>query len=250
MSPAGVPPGPLLSAWHRRFPDRLHLWVGSVRLWWADLPVRQPHPTSRLAEWATKAAALGPAGPADLARRLGLAESVVAAAGRPVRRSFAFLDLPGGPVAVSVPPESLSASPEPVSAEGVPPAVVRPPGVDVIPMSADWRTIPVIWAERLSVVAVGWEDGIEVYAAGPDWDIGDSPTWTLPANAVPAATPEDWAAAWREWCRDNRVPAAPEIMVEKGVARVQGSNDVAADVWLLAGDGSLREAAVIRTADQ
>jgi hypothetical protein len=39
-------------------------------------------------------------------------------------------------------------------------------------------------------------------------------------------------------------------MVEKGVARVQGSNDVAADAWLLAGDGSLREAAVIRTADQ
>jgi hypothetical protein len=238
---ASRPPDPVLSGLDRRFPDRLHLWVGSVRLWRAELPVRQTGSASRLAVWVARASALGPA---EVARRLGLPEPVVAAAGRPVRRAFAFLDLPGGPVPVPAPPESLPTRPEPVSPDGVPPAVLRPPGVEVTPVSADWRTVPVVRAERVNAVAVGRADGIAVYAARPGWELGDSPAWGLPADGLPAATAEHWAAAWREWCRERGVAGASLIHVENGVARVR----VAAEApggWLLAGGGPLWDVAVI-----
>ena len=179
MTAAG-PPDPGLAAWHRRFPDRLHLAVGSVRLWHAELPVRPAEDPSLLARWAERAAALG----GDVARRLGLPEAVVAGLrGRPARRTFAFLDLPSGPMPVPPLPAPSPGSPEPVSVDDVPPAVLRPPGVDVVPRSGDWRTVPVVRAERVAVVAVGRRDGIEVYVADAEWRIGESPTWRLPNDA-------------------------------------------------------------------
>lgn len=244
MTPAGFPPGRALTAWHRRFPDRLHLWVGSVRLWRADLPVRQNR-SSKLSEWIAKAAALGLTTHADQARRLGLAEPVIGNVSRPARRAFVFLDLPGGPLAVPVPPEAPKGSPEVITADDVPPAVLRPPGVEVVPLSDDWRTVPVVRAERLNAVAVRQAQGIEIYAAGRDWEIGESPAWTLPADALPVATADAWSAAWREWCRANRVHAAPEVTVEKSVVRLRDTDGVPVDAWILAGDGPLREAAVV-----
>jgi hypothetical protein len=244
MTPAG-PPDPVLSAWHRRFPDRQHLWVGSLRLWYADLGVREPGPASRLGKWVARAAALGPGDPAGAARRLGLPEAV-AAPGRAVRRAFAFLDLPHGPVAVPVPAGVLPAWPESVTANGVPGAVVHPAGVEVAPLSADWRTVPVVRAGRLNAVAVGLADGIEVYAASADWATAESPTWTLEPGTIPPATPDAWTAAWREWCRGHGVGGVRGVRVEKGVAKVVGAPEFAAGAWLVAGDGPLKEAAVVQ----
>jgi hypothetical protein len=244
MTPAGLPPGPLLPAWHRRFPDRSHLWVGTLRLWRSELPVRPAGSDSRLRQWIAKASASGEAGAADVARRLGLPEAVVAAATRLVRRPFAFLDLAAGPVAVPIPAGRLPAWPEPVSPEDVPPAVLRPPGVGVVPASADWRSVPVVGAEGINAVAVGRADGIEIYAAGPDWALGDSPTWRLPADAIPAARPEDWTAAWEDWCRGHGVAGGAVIRVENGLARVRGA-EITAEAWLIAGRGPLKEAALV-----
>jgi hypothetical protein len=167
MTPAGLPTEHLPPAWHRRFPDR-RLWAGRLRLWRVELAVRRP--PSPLTDWIARAAT----------RRLGLPASVVANVTRPTRQTFAFLDLPAGPRPVSsVPARSFDPWPEPITA--VPPAVLHPLGVDVVPLSADWRTVPIVRAEAVEVVAVWQDDGIDVYAAdAPD----GKPLWELPADAM------------------------------------------------------------------
>lgn len=173
MTPAGPPSDQLLSAWHRRFPGR-DVWPARVRLWRVELPVRPPSP---VAEWIRRAAA-DAGGPEGAARRLGLPLGAVR--GAPVRRTFAFIDLPTGPHPVPVPPVTFGPWPEPVGE--VPPAVLRPPGVDVIPMSEDWRTVPVVRAELVDVVMVRGGDRIDVYVAD---DPDGSPLGLLPAAAWP-----------------------------------------------------------------
>ena len=177
MTPAGPGSDPTLSAWHRRFPDR-HLRAARLRLWRVELPVRPP---SALGEWMRKATADGTP-PAAAAGRLGLPPGIVRAADRPVRQWFAFLDLPGGPLPVPVPSVAFDPCPDPMPT--VPPAVMRPPGVDVMPMTGDWRTIPIVRAEVVDVVAVESRSAIELYGAdnpeGP-------PLWQVPPDVWPVS---------------------------------------------------------------
>jgi len=176
MTPAGPQPDHSLSVWHCRFPDR-HLWAARLRLWCVELAVRSP---SLLGDWIRKASADG-ATAATVARRLGLAAGLVRAAGRPTRRTFAFLDLPGGLHPVPVPTVAFRPWPEPITE--VPPAVLRPPSVDVAPMSDDWQTVPIVRAEVVDVVAVNSGEWIDVFAAD---DPDGSRLWQLPADAWPA----------------------------------------------------------------
>jgi len=170
-----------LSAWHRRFPDR-RLWAARLRLWRVELPVRS---TSLIGQWIRKASADG-ASAADAARRLGLPAGVIRAMGGPIRQAFAFLDLPGGPHPVSAPPVTFCPWPDPITS--VPPVILRPSGVDVVPMTADWRTIPLVWAEVVDVIAVDCDGRIDVYSA----DDPEGPAlWQLPADTWPGPRPVD-----------------------------------------------------------
>jgi hypothetical protein len=193
----GPPPAQALSAIHRRFPDRQHVWAGTVRLWRAELAVRYP-PVSPLAEWAAKAGD---------PRRLGLPASVAAAP--VIRRSFAFLDLPTGLHRVPVPPGAFDPWPEAIAE--VPAVVLHPAGGDTVPFAGDWRTVPVVRAEAVPVVAVQRDGGIEVFVA----DDESNPLGQLPAGALVPAPPEAWAAA------------------------------VLGDGWRWAGEGPLREVAPV-----
>jgi hypothetical protein len=175
MTPAGPPPDHSLSAWHRRFPDR-RLWAASLRLWRVELSVRSP---SLLGEWIRKASADG-ASAATVARRLGLPAGVVRVADRSIRQTFAFLDLPGGPHPVPVPTFAIRPWPDPITA--VPPVVLRPNGVEMIPRSNDWRTIPLVRAETVDVIVVEGDGRIDVCAA----DDPEGPSlWQLPADSWP-----------------------------------------------------------------
>lgn len=179
MTPAGLPPEHLPSEWHRRFPDLKHIWVGRLRLWYVELPTRPPPSSNGLSEWIGKATADG-ASPSAAARRLGLPAAVVAALhpdAQPAREEFAFLDLPAGPF--RVPPASGSFEPWPEPVGEVPQAVLRPAGVEVVPMTGNWRTVPVVRAAAVDVVVVWLTDRIEVFAAG---DPGGPALWRLPAD--------------------------------------------------------------------
>jgi hypothetical protein len=162
-----------LPAWNYRFPDR-RLWAARLRLWRVELPVRAP---SVLGEWIRKATADGTT-PTEAVRRLGLPASVLRTADRPGRRTFAFLDAPGGAYPVEDPPVAFALWPEPITA--VPPHILRPAGVDVVPLSNDWRTVPIVRAEIADVVAVESGELIEVFAAD---DRGGPPLWQLTADA-------------------------------------------------------------------
>lgn len=242
------PPAHTLSILRQRFPDLSHLWAGSLRLWRALLPVRDPSPPrTPLADWVSRAVALGPADPAAVAAWLGLPEHAVAAAlaeARPVRRPFAFLDLPDGLFQVPPPATAFPRWPEPVTPDQVPPAVLRPTGVEVVSGPHDLGTVPVVWAEQVPAVAVRRGDGIEVYAAGPDGEVNETALWQLPADALPVAQAAEWSAAWADWCRAaGRETSA--VRVEGGVARVGGP----AEGWLWAGAGLFREAAAVEVGD-
>ena len=194
----GPPPAQVLSEWHRRFPSRQHLWAGTVRLWRADLAVRTG-PPSPLTEWAARAGD---------PRRLGLP---VFGAPPITRRSFAFLDLPTGLHPVPVPPRSFDPWPEEIGE--VPPPVRHAADGDAVPFDGDWRTVPVIRAEAVSVVAVQRDGRIEVYAA----DDGAKPLWRLPAGAITPASPEAWAGAevrdgWR-WAGPGPLPEVTPVEV-------------------------------------
>ena len=217
MTASGQPDGRTLFAWHQRFPDRLHLWAGHLRLWTVELPLQFQPSERRLVEWIAKATALGLATPADVARKLGLPEAAVRAAQHPVRSAFTFLELPSGVQVVPAMPRETFTSPISIAAADVPPDVLRPPGVDVLPLSDDWRTVPFVRAAMLAVAAVRRGDGIEVYAADQDWNIGPEPTWRLGANAI-----------------------LPELRA------VVGSDSQPIEHWLWLGDGSLREAVLLR----
>jgi hypothetical protein len=181
MTAAGPPPDHSLSAWHSRFPDR-RLWAARLRLWRVELPVRLP---SLLGEWIRKASADG-ASVATVARRLGLPAGIIRAADGPTRQEFAFLDLPGGPHPVSVPPVTFRPWPDPITS--VPPVILRPSGVDVVPMTADWRTIPLVRAETVDVIAVDCDGRIDVYTAD---DPHGPALWQLPADTWPGPRPVD-----------------------------------------------------------
>jgi hypothetical protein len=258
MTPGGwtFPVGRALAAWRRRFPDARGLWAGHFLVWQTELPVTQ---SSTLAEWVSRAAALDPTRPADMARRLGLPESVVGSLRNESttpdvsRRTFTFLDLPSGPRQISNTAQPLAPWPEPVQLDRVPAAVLQPNGVRVPPLTDDWRTVPVVRAGHVAGAAVRRAERVQVYAADAGWTIGDTPLWELPPDALPEASPGDWANAWRAWCtaRSLREEAAGEVIVEGVVARVNvaklnGIGEVArGEAWLLAGDGPLRTAAVI-----
>ena len=176
MTSDGLPSGHDLSAWHRRFPDR-RLWAGRLRLWRVELAIASNSTPSLLGEWIARAAT---AGPGTAARRLGLPAAVVLAHGeRMTRRAFAFLDLPTGRRPVAPPAITFDRWPEPI--EEVPAEVLRPEGVEVIPPTADWRTVPVVWVEAADVVAVWVGDGIQVFAVdSPE----SEPLWELSADAL------------------------------------------------------------------
>jgi hypothetical protein len=162
----------MLSAWRRRFPDR-DFAIRRIRLWCVELAVRGPSP---LAEWVRKATADGDS-IETAADRLGLPPGLIREIVRPVRRTFAFIDLPTGPHPVPVPPTTFAPWPDPVTS--IPADVLRPPGVDVVPITDDWRTIPVVRAEAIDVVAVKKGEAIDVYAAD---DPEGSPLWHVPAD--------------------------------------------------------------------
>jgi len=240
MTAAGLPTEHALAAWHRRFPARRHLRAGRLRLWRVELAVRSPTPTSLLTDWAAKATD-DDVPPSSAARRLGLPTAVVATAStagaRAERRTFAFLDLPAGPVPVAVPATDFMPWP---NADGpVPTTVLRPPGVELVPRSRDWRTVPIVRAEAVEVVAVGTTDRIDVYTAdGPK----ETAVWELPPDALPAASPDQWTAAWRAWASGRGHAAAGTVTLGEGVARVTGfDGPVPAGLWLWAGDGPLRQ---------
>jgi hypothetical protein len=201
----GPPPAQVLSALHRRFPTRQHLWAGTVRLWRVELAVRS---SSALSEWVAKATD---------PRRLGLPAAAVSSAPA-ARRTFAFLDLPTGPRPVPVPARSFD--PWPGSTGDVPAAVLHPADGNAVPFAGDWRTVPVIGAEAVPVVAVQLEQSIDVYAAEAG-DIGEEPLWQLPAGALVPASPAAWAAAatgegWR-WAGEG--PVREGAILEAGLVQ-------------------------------
>jgi hypothetical protein len=192
MTTASPPSDHTLSAWHRRFPDR-RLWAARLRLWRVELPVRAP---SLLGEWIRKASADG-ALAATVARRLGLPAGVIRAADQSIRQTFTFLEPPGGLHLVPVPPVTFHPWPDPITA--VPPVVLRPNGVDVVPKSDDWWTIPLVRAEAVDVIAVESDGRIDVYAAD---DPEGTALWQLPADMLPGPRPVD--VGRRDW------PGGPE----------------------------------------
>lgn len=177
MTPDGLPPQHDLSAWHRRFPDH-RLWAGRLRLWRVEFAAPATPSPSLLAGWIARATTDGPAA---AARRLGLPDGVVAAqTSRPVRQTVAFLDLPTGRRPVPSPATTFDRWPEPVE---VPLGdLLRLAKIQSVPVSADWRTVPVVWVEAADVVAVWVGGGIQVFAAdAPE----AGPLWELPAEAWP-----------------------------------------------------------------
>jgi hypothetical protein len=193
----GPPPARALAAIHRRFPTRQHLWAGTVRLWRVELAVRS---TSILSEWAARAGD---------PRRLGLPAT---AASSNTRRWFTFLDLPTGPHPVGVPARTFDPWPERI--DGVPASVLHPADADVLSFGGDWRTVPVVWAEAVPVVAVQRDGGIEVYVIEPAGDVGGDPLWCLSVGALPPAGPEAWAGApvsdgWR-WAGEGPIREVDE----------------------------------------
>jgi hypothetical protein len=259
MTPGGwsFPSGRALATWHRRFPDG-RLWAGHLLLWRVELPVRSH---VGLSEWVARATALGSSRPADLAVRLGLPEPVVASllaeanSPRINRRSFAFLDLPGGQFAVPVPTAAHAPWPESIPPERVPRSVIQSVGVEVPPVTNDWRTVPVVGPQRFAIGAVHRDGRITVYPADAGWSLGDAVLSDLPGDAMPSADPGAWAAAWRAWCAANglgKEAASADVAVASGVARVGAvavsriAEVARGEAWLLVGDGPLREAAVIQ----
>ncbi len=181
MSPTWAPPDSTLSAWHRRFPDRRPVWAGCLRLWRVELAVR---PTaSLLSNWIDRI-------DGDGARPLGLPDAVVTAirSGEPAERQwFAFLELPGGLHAIPAPADQFDDWPEPIAS--VPAEVLRPEATEVLPFAGHWRTVPLVRAEAVCVMAARSENGIDVYAADEAGTLSEQPLATLPVDAVPAAEP-------------------------------------------------------------
>lgn len=119
--------------------------------------------------------------------RLWRVELAVRSEGTSSRRQFAFLDLPSCCVCVSDPTGPVEPWPDAVAA--VPDEVLRPPDVEVVPFTDDWRTIPVVAAQAVRVLAVRHGDHTDVYRADADGTIGDQPDWVLPADALPVTGP-------------------------------------------------------------
>jgi hypothetical protein len=244
MTSAGLPSEQHLSAWFRRFPNRQHLWVGRLRLLRVDLAVRSTEPKSLLSEWIAKATADG-ATSSVAARRLGVPASVLAAnqpAGPPTRRAIALLDLPTGLRLVAPPAASFESWPD--TEIEVPNAAIHLAAGEAIPMSSDWRTIPIVRAEAVDVVAVHVNDGIEVYTADRR---EPTPLWTLALDALLLASPEEWAEAWRAWVSANGLPQGGSLIVHGCTAQVTGLDGTFPDeTCLRAGDGPIREVALCR----
>lgn len=256
MTPGSFPTNRCLSLWAQRFPDRNHLWAGVLRLWRVDLPVAAASGRGLLREWVAKAAALGSGSPREIARRLCIPEASVRAAqaGDLGPRSRAWVELPSGLRPVVPPPAPVLEWPDRITPTDVPPDVLRPLGVDLPATSDDPLSFPVIRAEAVAIAAVSIGGRIEVFTADRDWQIGAMSVWTLPGDALPAACPEDWSRAWRRWCSTHSAGLAAEewkIAVSTGVAHLcppsGGRPELPAlgDPWLWAGDGPLREAALV-----
>jgi hypothetical protein len=175
MSPKWVPHESVLSAWHRRFPDRRPLWAGGLRLWRIELAVRPDN--SLLGEWINRA-------DGDAARRLGLPDAVVSAIRsneHAERKWFAFLGLPGRLHAIPTPADSFDDWPEPIAS--VPAEVLKPAGIDVLPFAGHWRTVRVVRAERVCVMAIRSGNGIDAYVADEAGTLSEQPLAHLPADA-------------------------------------------------------------------
>lgn len=233
MIPAGIVPDHFLSAFHRRFPVRQHLWAGSMRLWRVALAVDDPSP-SLLADWLARAA--NPLG-------LGLPAALVTSirAKRTVRQSLAFLDLPAGPLAIPVPSQTFDVWPEPILA--VPSQVLRPVGADLVPFASDWRRVPVVRAEVVPTIAVQVGEAIDVFVA----DAEGPAMGSVPVESFPIASPDDWAGAWRAWTAERSLTLSDpqRSQGDNGVFHVEGIDPALGEVWLCAGGGLMREAGLI-----
>jgi hypothetical protein len=234
MIPAGVVPDQILSAFHRRFPDCHRMWAGSLRLWRVGLAVRHP---SLIAEWVARAA--NPQG-------LGIPAAIISSIRKVevVRQSFAFLDLPAGPFGIPNPSRRFDPWPEP--ALTVPPQVLHPDGVDVVSLNGDWRTVPIVRAEIVPVVAVQVGDAIEVYAA----EVEGPALATVPAETFPTANPDVWASLWQTYVaeRGGANAAHGGAVFEFGVLRVAGLDSALGDIWLRSGEGPIQEAVLVALA--
>jgi hypothetical protein len=180
MSLGWVPSDAVLSAWHRRFPDRRPFWTGRLRLWRAELAVRPAD--SLLATWVARAGD-------DAAGRLGLPDALVAAIRAGARQSFAFLELPGGVHAIPNPSDHFDDWPEPTTS--VPAEVLKPAGVEVFPFTGHCRTVPLIRAELVHAMAGRSDDGIDLYAVDEAGELSAQPLVNLPADAIKAAELEE-----------------------------------------------------------
>ena len=229
MIPAGVVPDPILSAFHRQFPARQHLWAGHLRLW----HVEAAHASSTLlSEWIARAA-----NPLSLGLPIAVVQSIRASG--VARQSFAFLDLPSGLFAIPVPAQTFDSWPEPTPV--VPPQVLHPVGADAMRIEGDWRTVPVVRVEMVLAVAVQVGDAIDVYSTD-SVRLG-----SLPVNSFPTASPDDWATAWQNWAAlrgQSRLAIGP-TRLEGGALRVPGLDSATGEVWLWAGEGPMREAAIV-----
>ncbi len=170
------PPSPALDALDRRFPDRLHLWAGRLRVWRVEY---SPPQTSQLRAWVARAT---PFGAPD--RLLGLPSHLLESKSETnaERRTETYLDLPIGLLPTRVPdrlPPWPDATPTDV------PATLRgdPP--------TDWRSVRIIRAEAIRVVAIARADSTELYSAGREWAVADEPIVRVPgiAFAVPEVEP-------------------------------------------------------------
>jgi hypothetical protein len=138
-------------------PDRPVRWTGPVRVWRVEAPVAVPNDhQAKIDTWVARAAALG------------LTEAL---SPRPMRRTSAYLDLPGGPYPAAL-AGPFPAWPD-VTADDVPAAFRTTP--------TGFREVPIIRAERLDVIAVDAGDGVEVYdASQPDVVIARVPATAFP----------------------------------------------------------------------
>jgi hypothetical protein len=128
----------------------------------------------------------------------------------------------------------------------------------------DWRRIPIIRMECLSVFAIRYsneKDKIPLYPVFTDrWNIPTSePIAILNPNFLPEMTEEDWRSSWIEWALHQGASLEDAesclLMVQDDSIRVQPSKNTASqfvqylqnllhsnEQWLLAGNETMKQA--------
>jgi hypothetical protein len=161
---------------------------------------------------------------------------------------LAFIDLPTGAQTVSPPPNPQPSWPNPIESTQVPARLLSPTGVEIVPLSEDWQSIPVIRADCLTALAIRRTSQIDVFSVASDGSVGESPIWNLPPDVLTTAAAEEWTRAFGDWRLGNGMGEEARLLaVKAGVARVEigGRTAPPRPAWLWAGDGPLREGAAI-----